>query len=255
MIIIPELALSFYYQEGYPVPSVMEYLMTLLNSNFEEWRRANPDASMNDFPFSPKKMSVSGSLFDMEKLRDVSKNVISRMTAEEVYDYVSAWSADNDPEFHDLFVRDPEMTKKFLAIGRGGKKPRKDLALWSEVRGYMGFFFDELFTVEDAYPEQFAPAVIRAALEAFLASYDPADEQSVWFDKIKAVADSLGFASDMKAYRAAPEQYPGSVADISMFLRIAVTGKQNSPDMYEVMRVLGADRVRARIGAMIARLA
>ena len=119
----------------------------------------------------------------------------------------------------------------------------------------MGFFFDELFTVEDAYPEQFAPAVIRAALEAFLASYDPADEQSVWFDKIKAAADSLGFASDMKAYRAAPEQYPGSVADISMFLRIAVTGKQNSPDMYEVMRVLGADRVSARIGAMIARLA
>ena len=119
----------------------------------------------------------------------------------------------------------------------------------------MGFFFDELFRIEDAFPDKFAPDTIRAALGSFLATYDPADEQSVWFDKIKAVAESLGFAADMKAYRAAPEQYPGSVADVSMFLRVAVTGKQNSPDMFEVMRVLGAERVRARVNAMAARLA
>ena len=121
----PELALTFYAQEGYPVPAVLEYLMTLLNSNFEEWRRANPDLPMNDFPFTTKKMSGSGALFDIEKLRDVSKNVISRMTAEQVYDYVAEWSAINDKEFNALLTRDPSFSKAYLAIGRGGKKPRK----------------------------------------------------------------------------------------------------------------------------------
>lgn len=251
----PELALTFYKAEGYPVESIYEYLLTILNSNFEDWRRANPALPASEFKFSYKKMNPAGALFDVMKLRDVSKDVISRMSADAVYQEVLTWAGEFDSEFAACLGAQPELARSALAIGRGGKKPRKDFAIWREVRGYMGFFFDELFTVEDAYPEQFAPAVIRAALEAFLASYDPADEQSVWFDKIKAAADSLGFASDMKAYRAAPEQYPGSVADISMFLRIAVTGKQNSPDMYEVMRVLGADRVRARIGAMIARLA
>ena len=251
----PELALTFYKAEGYPVESIYEYLLTILNSNFEDWRRANPALPASEFKFSYKKMNPAGALFDVMKLRDVSKDVISRMSADAVYQEVLTWAGEFDPEFASCLGAQPELARSALAIGRGGKKPRKDFAIWREVRGYMGFFFDELFTVEDAYPEQFAPAVIRAALETFLASYDPADEQSVWFDKIKAAADSLGFASDMKAYRAAPEQYPGSVADISMFLRIAVTGKQNSPDMYEVMRVLGADRVRARIGAMIARLA
>ena len=251
----PELALTFYKAEGYPVESIYEYLLTILNSNFEDWRRANPALPASEFKFSYKKMNPAGALFDVMKLRDVSKDVISRMSADAVYQEVLTWAGEFDPEFASCLGAQPELARAALAIGRGGKKPRKDFAIWREVRGYMGFFFDELFTVEDAYPEQFAPAVIRAALEAFLASYDPADEQNVWFDKIKAVADSLGFASDMKAYRATPEQYPGSVADISMFLRIAVTGKQNSPDMYEVMRVLGADRVRARIGAMIARLA
>ena len=251
----PELALTFYKAEGYPVESIYEYLLTILNSNFEDWRRANPALPASEFKFSYKKMNPAGALFDVMKLRDVSKDVISRMSADAVYQEVLTWAGEFDPEFASCLGAQPELARAALAIGRGGKKPRKDFAIWREVRGYMGFFFDELFTVEDTYPEQFAPAVIRAALETFLASYDPADEQSVWFDKIKAAADSLGFASDMKAYRAAPEQYPGSVADISMFLRIAVTGKQNSPDMYEVMRVLGADRVRARIGAMIARLA
>lgn len=251
----PELALTFYKAEGYPVESIYEYLLTILNSNFEDWRRANPALPASEFKFSYKKMNPAGALFDVMKLRDVSKDVISRMSADAVYQEVLTWAGEFDSEFAACLGAQPELARAALAIGRGGKKPRKDFAIWREVRGYMGFFFDEFFTVEDAYPEQFAPAVIRAALEAFLASYDPADEQSVWFDKIKAAADSLGFASDMKAYRAAPEQYPGSVADISMFLRIAVTGKQNSPDMYEVMRVLGADRVRARIGAMIARLA
>ncbi len=250
----PELALTFYQAEGYPVESIYEYLLTILNSNFEDWRRANPDVSASDFRFSYKKMNPAGALFDVMKLRDVSKDVVSRMSADTVYKEVLTWAGEFDSEFAVCLASQPELSRAALAIGRGGKKPRKDFAVWSEVRGYMGFFFDELFRIEDAYPEKFTPELIRTALSAFLTTYDPADEQSVWFDKIKAVADSLGFASDMKAYRAAPEQYSGNVADVSMFLRIAVTGKQNSPDMYEVMRVLGAERVRARIAAMIEKL-
>lgn len=250
----PELALTFYQAEGYPVDSIYEYLLTILNSNFEDWRRANPMLPASEFRFSYKKMNPAGALFDVMKLRDVSKDVISRMSADTVYKEVLTWAGEFDSEFAVCLASQPELSRAALAIGRGGKKPRKDFALWREVRGYLGFFFDELFQIEDAYPEQFARSTIRAALEAFLATYDPADEQSVWFDKIKAVAGSLGFAADMKAYRAAPEQYPGSVADVSMFLRIAVTGKQNSPDMFEVMRVLGETRVRARIASMIERL-
>lgn len=250
----PELALTFYQAEGYPVESIYEYLLTILNSNFEDWRRANPDVSASDFRFSYKKMNPAGALFDVMKLRDVSKDVVSRMSADTVYKEVLTWAGEFDSEFAACLASQPELSRAALAIGRGGKKPRKDFAVWSEVRGYMGFFFDDLFRIEDAYPEKFTPELIRTALSAFLTTYDPADEQSVWFEKIKAVADSLGFASDMKAYRAAPEQYPGNVADVSMFLRIAVTGKQNSPDMYEVMRVLGAERVRARIAAMIEKL-
>lgn len=250
----PELALTFYQAEGYPVASIYEYLLTILNSNFEDWRRANPGVPASEFKFSYKKMNPAGALFDVMKLRDVSKDVISRMSADAVYQEVLTWADEFDPEFAACLASQPELSRAALAIGRGGKKPRKDFAIWREVRGYMGFFFDELFKIEDAYPDKFAPATIRAALEGFLASYDPADEQSVWFEKIKAVADALGFASDMKAYRAAPEQYSGSVADVSMFLRVAVTGKQSSPDMFEVMRVLGAERVRARVNAMAERL-
>lgn len=250
----PELALTFYQAEGYPAESIYEYLLTILNSNFEDWRRANPALPASDFKFSYKKMNPAGSLFDVMKLRDVSKDVISRMSAEDVYAQTLAWARDFDETFAGCLAAHPELSCAALAIGRGGKKPRKDFAIWREVRGYMGFFFDELFQMIDPYPEKFAPQTICAALEAFLATYDPTDAQDVWFAKIKAVADTLGFASDMKAYRAAPEQYPGNVADVSMFLRIAVTGKQNSPDMYEVMRVLGETKVRARIGAMIAAL-
>lgn len=245
----PELALSYYYQQGIPVPSVMEYLMTLLNSNFEEWRRANQTAPLDDFPFSTKKMSVSGSLFDMDKLHDVSKNVISRTSAEDVYDSVAKWSADNDPEFHELFVRDPEMTKQFLSIGRGGKKPRKDLALWSETKAYMDFMFDELFQPDYSGMPERAKADAKAILTEYQDVYDAQDEMTVWFDKVKALAERHGFAPETKLYKKNPEQYKGPVGDISMVLRVAICGRTNAPDLYSVMQLMPTEKIKARLAA------
>ena len=247
----PELALTYYREAGFPVKSVYEYLMTVLNSNFEDWRRANPDAPIDDFKFSYKKMNPAGSLFDAAKLRDVSKNVISRMSTEEIYAEVTDWAKDYDTDLYAHLTADADYTKKILAIGRGGKKPRKDFAVLADVRPYLDFFFDDWFAVTDEYPAQFDKADILKALEGFLATYDEADDMTVWFDKIKAMADGLGFAADMKAYKENPTAYKGNVADISMFLRVAVTGRQNAPDMYAVMHILGPDRVKARIGAMM----
>lgn len=243
-----------YSRMGYAPACVCEYIMTLLNSNYEEWHAQNPDKPYTEFPFNIKKMSSSGCLFDFNKLNDVSKNVISRMSAEEVYEEATAWAQAYDPDFGTLLAADPDYAKAIFAIGRGGKKPRKDFATWADVKGYLDFFYDSLFAVKDAYAENFAVSDIRAALEGFLAGYDPADDMTVWFDKIKAVAESIGYASDMKAYKANPEAYRGSVADVSMFLRVAVTGRLNSPDMYAVMQVMGADRVRARVRGMLENL-
>jgi glutamyl-tRNA synthetase len=247
----PELALTYYRAAGFPVASVYEYLMTVLNSNFEDWRRANPDAPVDSFKFSYKKMNPAGSLFDEMKLRDVSKNVISRMSADEVYEQLISFAQEYDKELYEHLSADPAYSKAILSIGRGGKKPRKDFAVWTDVKPYLDFFFDDWFKVVDEYPEQFAKSDIRAALERFKETFDIADDSNVWFDKIKAITESLGYATDMKAYREDPAAFGGSVADVSMFLRVAVTGKLNSPDMYAAMQVLGKDRVLSRIDAML----
>ena len=238
-----------YTRMGYSPEAVCEYVMTLLNSNYEEWHAKNADKPYTDFPFNIKKMSVSGCLFDFNKLNDVSKNIISRMTAEEVYEKLLAWATAFDADFGAVLSADREKALKILSIGRGGKKPRKDLATWVDAKPYMGFFYDEFFSMIDGYPEGFASEDIKTALEKFLETYDAADEMNVWFDKIKQIADSLGYASDMKAYKADPASYKGSVADISAFIRVAVTGKQNAPDLYTVMQILGEEKTRARIEA------
>ena len=245
----PELALDFYQRQGYCVAAVKEYLMTLLNSNFEDWRLANPDAPLDKFPFNTKKMGVSGALFDIEKLGDVSKNVISRMSAAEVADRLTAWAREYDPGFCALLERDPAYTEAILSIGRGGKKPRKDIAVWSGAKEYLSFFFDELFACDGAYPENVSAADAKRILDEYAAIYDPADDSGVWFDRIKALAERLGYAANMKDYKQNPSAYPGSVADVSMVLRVAVTGRQNSPDMYEIMRLLGRERVLRRLGS------
>ena len=249
----PELALTFYKAEGFPVKAVYEYIMTILNSNFEDWRRANPDAPAETFKFSPKKLNPAGSLFDYAKLTDVSKNVISKMTAKEVYTLLTEWALEFDPDFGAKLAADPEFATKILAIGRGGKKPRKDLAVWKDAKDYMGFFYDE-YLADPQFDEKFEKATVIEALNRFLEKFDIADDSNTWFEKVKAITTEMGFTTDMKAYKADPTAFPGTVADISTFIRQAVTGKTNSPDLYTVMQILGKDRTVARIQNTIAKL-
>ena len=249
----PELALTYYKAEGFPVEAVYEYIMTLLNSNFEDWRRANPDAPADTFKFSPKKLNPAGSLFDYAKLTDVSKNVISRMDAEKVYALLTEWAQEFDPEFGENLTADPDYAKKILAIGRGGKKPRKDLAVWKDAKPYMGFFYDE-YLQKPEFDSRFDKAVIVDVLNRFLESYDPADDSNTWFDKVKGITTAIGFTTDMKAYKADPSAFPGTVTDVSTMIRLAVTGQTNSPDLYTVMQILGQERTAQRIRDAIASL-
>ncbi|MBE6542344.1 MAG: glutamate--tRNA ligase, partial [Ruminococcaceae bacterium] len=240
-----------YRRMGYTNECVSEYVMTLLNSNFEEWHAQNSDKKTTDFPFSIKKMSTSGCLLDFDKLTDVSKNVLSKMTADEIYAKVADWANEFDSEFGELLSADPEYAKKIFAIGRGGKKPRKDFATLADVKPFIGFFYDKYFKIEDEYPEKFDKADIKTVLEKFIETYDPADDMNTWFSKIQNIGTELGYTPDMKAYKANPDQFKGNVGDVSMFIRIAVTGKMNSPDMYAVMQIIGEDKVKARISDML----
>jgi glutamate--tRNA ligase len=249
----PELALTYYKSEGFPVQAVYEYIMTLLNSNYEDWRRANPTAPATDFKFSPKKLNPAGNLFDYAKLCDVSKNEIANMDARQVYTLLVEWAQEFDPDFAQKLTADPDFAVRILAIGRGGKKPRKDMATWADAKPYMGFFYDE-YLEAPVFEEKFEKAVIRSALEKFLERFDFQDDATVWFDKVKEITQELGFTTDMKAYKQNPDDFPGTVADVSTFLRLAVTGKTNSPDLYTVMQILGYERTVARIQKTIALL-
>ena len=247
----PELALTYYKAEGFSALAMREYLMTVLNSNFEDWRRANPDADMDTFPFSPKKLNPAGSLFDYAKLIDVSKNVISRMTAEDVYRQLTEWALEFQPDFGEKLAENPDYAKAILAIGRGGKKPRKDLATWKDAKDYMGFFYDD-YLESPVFDQRFSRETIADVLTRFLDSYDPADDSAVWFNKVKAITEAIGFTTDMKAYKQNPDAFPGTVSDVSTFIRQAVTGKTNSPDLYTVMQLLGPDRTAERIRKALA---
>mgnify|MGYP003304239043 CR=1 FL=1 len=242
----PELALTFYKAEGFPVKAVYEYIMTILNSNYEDWRRANPDAEATEFKFSPKKLNPAGSLFDYAKLTDVSKNVISKMDAETVYELLLEWAKEFDVDFADKLAADKDFAVAILAIGRGGKKPRKDLATWKEAKPYMGFFYDA-YLEAPVFDEKFSKETVKTVLDKFVAVYDPADDANAWFEKVKAITEEIGFTNDMKAYKADPTAFPGTVADVSTFIRQAVTGKTNSPDLYTVMQILGKERSLERI--------
>ncbi len=244
----PELALGFYSEMGYPTGAVKEYLMTLLNSNFEDWRMANPNEDMNRFAFSAKKMSVSGALFDIQKLDDVSKTVISRMEADEVLALLLRWCEQYDADFAKLLARDTEYATRILSVGRTGPKRRKDITMWREAKEYLSFYFKELFVPCYTLPQNLNAEKAREILQNY--QYDPKAEADVWFNQLKELAESVGFAANMKEYKKNPEAFSGHVGDVSMLLRLAITGREQSPDLHDVMQILGEDCVAQRLRDM-----
>lgn len=250
----PEAAMHFYAEQGYPADSVLEYLLTIANSDFEDWRRANPDAPRAKFPFNLKKMSVSGALFDMNKLNDVSKNVIAAMDAEAVTEAILAWAETYDNAFYQKLASDKDFAKGLFAIDRGGAKPRKDMAKWSDAPAYAAYFFDDGFDSAWELPETIDPADAVAVLTAYKAAYDPSADKQAWFDGLKALCPALGFCPEVKEYKKNPDAYKGHVGDVSTIVRLAVTGRRNTPDLCSIMQLLGIDRVNARLDAAIKKL-
>lgn len=242
----PEAAVSYYEEEGIPELAVKEYLLNIANSNFENWRRENPDKKIEEFDFQLNKMGVSGALFDMVKLLDVSKIVISQMTAEEVYENAVVWAKQYDAELENL-LKDKEYAIKVLSIERGNKKPRKDISKWSEVKNNIIYMYDEN-SLEYSYPDAIDKEDINKILKLYIEKYfDISDDKQTWFDKMKDLAGEIGYAREVKEYKQNPDAYKGHVGDISMVIRVAVTGRQNTPDLYEIMQVLGKEQVEKRI--------
>ncbi len=247
----PQAAMHFYAQQGYPADSVLEYLLTIANSDFEDWRRANPTADRSAFKFNLKKMSVSGALFDLDKLNDVSKNVIARMDGETVTRYVEQWAAEYDTAFADILNKDRQFTVGVLSIERGNAKPRKDIARWSDVQEYISYFFEELYENRLELPESIAPCDAAAVLTAYRDVYDETHDKQQWFDTVKSICADLGFSPDVKEYKKNPENYKGHVGDVSTIIRIAITGRRNTPDLCSIMQQLGRDTVLERINIAI----
>lgn len=245
----PELSLDYYRNEGYHPAAVREYLMTILNSNFEEWRIANPDASIDEFEFTVEKMSNSGALFDLNKLNDICKDVLVKIPASELCTFMKDWSKEFKPEIVALFEGNEEYIERILDLGREGAKPRKDLIYAKQIFEFISYFFDDYFKIEDENPENVSDEDAKAILTAYLNSYDHNDDQSVWFDKIRNIGSDLGYAAKPKDYKKNPDQYKGHVGDVSTVIRIAVMGRSQSPDIWEIQQILGEERTRNRIKA------
>ncbi len=244
----PEAAVDYYHKEGIPSDAVNEYLMNIINSGFEGWRRANPDKKMSEFKLELSKMGVSGAVFDMVKLLDVSKNIIAKYSAKEVYNFANAWAKQYDDKLAKL-LEDEEYSLKVFGIEReNSKKPRKDLSKWSEVKNNIIYMFErpEFYDFDKISGED-AKKVITEYLKVY--NYD--DDKQTWFDKIKDVAEKLGYAREVKEYKQNPENWPGHVGDVSTVIRIALTGRRNTPDMYEIMQVLGNEEVQERLKKLV----
>ena len=243
----PEANVSFYIEKGYPEASVKEYMLTILNSNFEEWRKANKTEDISKFPFNLKKMSVSGALFDMVKFNDVSKNVISVMNNSQVYDLVVAWAKDYNEKLYNLFTADSEKAKAILNIDRDNPKPRKDIACWEEVENYVSFFYNELYTPDSTLPENIKKEDAVEILTKYKEVYSESDSKEEWFNKIKELCSACGFTPNVKEYKQNPDAFKGHVGDVSTVIRIAITSRTNTPDLYYIMQVLGVEEVMNRI--------
>ena len=250
----PELGLDYYRRLGYLPDAVRIYLLTVLNSNYEEWQKMNPDLPHTSFPFSTEKMGSSGALFDLDKLHNISKDTFAAMPAREIYDFLLDWSASEAPEIHGILAEDAVYAVSLLQIGRGGDNPRKDLVYGRQMIDFIRFFFDDLYEREDPYPEQIAGDEATLMLEEYLAGYRYTDDAAQWFDAVRNLGLSHGFAAKPKDYKNHPEMYKGHVGDVSSLLRVALTGRRNSPDLWEIQQVMGEARVRRRIEVAIGEL-
>ena len=248
----PEAAVSYYTTEGIPKESLKEYLMNIANSNFETWRKQNPDKDMmKDFDFQINKMGVSGALFDMVKLLDVSKGVISRFNAEEVYDFSYAWAEKFDSELKEMLEEDKEYSLRVLGIERGNVKPRKDIAKWSDVKYIISYMYDDKFLnekIEYEWQKVTDMNLIKKIVKDYFEKYyDENDDKETWFNKMKDLAEENGFAREVKEFKENPEKYPGHVGDISTVIRVAITGRCNTPDLYEILNILGKESIEKRV--------
>jgi len=243
----PELSLDFYRKDGYHPQCVKVYLMTLLNSNFEEWYDKHPDAPISDFKFDVHKMTQAGALFDMEKLHSICRNEFAKMDTDTIYDFLYSWTKEYAPQTFDIYFQDENYMKKIIGLfaGVGQKRRRKDFEYASQMMKLFGFFFDETFT--PCYKFKYDMDTVCKIVDNYLVTYDHTVDNNSWFERVKAVAQNCGFASDMKAYKAAPEQYKGSVADVAEILRILITGSPNSPDLWSILQIMGEEKMRERM--------
>lgn len=243
----PELSLDYYRNQGYHPAAVREYLMTILNSNFEEWRIANPDADIEEFQFTTEKMSTSGALFDLNKLNDISKDVLLKISASDLYDFLKGWAAEFRPEIMHMFD-DRAYLERILDIGRKEAKPRKDHIYAQQTVDNISYFFDDMFKIEDSFPAEVEAAGDTAAIiRKYLETYDHSDNQETWFNKIRAITEELGYAAKPKDYKKNPDRYKGHVGHVSTVIRVALMGRQQSPDVWEIQQILGEKRTRERL--------
>lgn len=247
----PEAAVTYYAEEGYPQESVNEYMMTLANSNFEDWRRMNKTEPIEKFPFNLKKMSVSGALFDIVKLTDVSKNVISVMPAEKVFELAYAWAKEYQPQLAELFAQDEAKATAILNIDREGKKPRKDIAKWSDVLDYVSYMYDETFVPNYELNGNATPSLAVKVIEEYLKVVNLDDDKDAWFGRMKEVCPLVGCTPNVKEYKAEPEKFEGHVGDVSTIIRVALTGRTNTPDLFAITSLLGEDTVKARLNSAL----
>jgi len=250
----PELSLGFYKKQGYHPDAVKEYLMTLLNSDFEEWRASEPNAPLEDFSFSLKKMNNSGALFDIDKLNDISKERLARIPAADLYLFMRNWAEEFSPDAHKALKDSTAYTEAIIDIGRNDPKPRKDFICASQMFDSIKYFFDDFFTIDDTLPGETSAEEASAILSGYLETYDHSDDQSTWFGKIRDIARELGYAAKPKDFKKEPERYKGHVGHVSTVIRIAVTGRSQSPDIWTIQQILGREKTEARIRSMIALL-
>lgn len=246
----PELSLDYYRKQGYHPQAVKEYLLTILNSNFEEWRMANPDADIDEFDFTTEKMSSAGALFDLNKLNDISKDVLLKIPADELADFILGWAKEFKPQIAPL-LEDRDYLTRILDLGRDEAKPRKDLIYASQIWDFISYFYDDYFVIQERVPEQVSDEDAKEILSRYLDTYDHSDDQSAWFEKIRTITADLGYAVKPKDYKKHPEEYKGSVAHVSTVIRIAVMGRSQSPDVWSIQQILGEDKVRNRISQLI----